>query len=152
MLSFLFVCTGNICRSPMAEAIFRNRMRISGLDVQYDSAGTHGYHIDEAPDRRSIVVAQAHDIDMAGLFSRRLERSDFDHFDYLIAMDKGHEKVMVNLSADENHRQKVKLLLDYHSDYRGMDVPDPYYDDMKGFEHTYNLIEQGIDALIKEVL
>lgn len=151
MPSFLFVCTGNICRSPTAEAVFRDRVAILGVDVHYDSAGTHGYHIGESPDFRSIEVAQGHKIDMGGLLSRKLEQSDFDRFDYLIAMDKGHEQDMLGLCLCDGHRQKVRLLLDYHSDYRGMDVPDPYYGDLKGFEHSYALIEQGVDALIEAV-
>lgn len=152
MRSVLFVCTGNICRSPTAEAVFRSYVRDLDLAeecVRYDSVGIQGYHIGESPDDRSIKVAEGHGIDMSGLFARQLGMSDFDDFDFLIAMDKGHESAMHNMCNNEGQRAKVKLLLDYCEDCRGMDVPDPYYGAMDGFERTYNLIDKGVKALIK---
>ncbi len=148
MKSVLFVCTGNICRSPTAEAIFRDRVLNNGLEATYDSVGVQGYHVDEAPDHRSIVVAESHGIPMGDLAARKLDIGDFDRFDLLIAMDRGHQSSMLAMGKNDGHRSKVKLLLDYHKDYCGMDVPDPYYGDMLGFEQTYKLIEKGIDALI----
>ena len=151
MASILFVCTGNICRSPTAEGLFRHRVNELGLNATYDSAGTHGYHVGEAPDYRSIEMAESKGVNMDGLSARKLILGDFDSFDFLIAMDKGHERIMREFSPIMEHQERVKLLLDYHEDYQGMDVPDPYYGDMRGFEHTYNLIEKGIDAMIKEI-
>lgn len=153
MRSVLFVCTGNICRSPTAEGVFREYVRRLGHDdVHYDSAGTHGYHVGEAPDHRSVEMAQRYGIDMAGLFARQIKQSDFEEFDFLIAMDKGHERAMHAMCRNEMQRAKVKLLLDYCEEHRGMDVPDPYYGEMDGFERTYALIEKGVKSFIEQEL
>ncbi len=153
MRSVLFVCTGNICRSPTAEGVFREYIRRSGRDdVRYDSAGMHGYHVGEAPDRRSVKTAQGHGTDMNDLFARQIKQSDFDEFDFLIAMDKGHERAMHAMCRSEVQRVKVKLLLDYCAEHRGMDVPDPYYGEMDGFERTYALIEKGVKSFIEQEL
>ena len=150
MKSILFVCTGNICRSPTAEAVFRDRVLDKGFKVVHDSVGTHGYHVGEAPDHRSIEMAQSHGISMDDLVARKLDMKDFDRFDLLIAMDKGHKSAMIKLCRNEDYRSKVKLLLDYHENHIGVDVPDPYYGGVADFERTYKLIEKGIDALIAE--
>ncbi len=149
--SFLFVCTGNICRSPTAEAVFRERVNSNRLPFKYDSAGTHGYHVEEKPDYRSIDIAQKYNVDMSGIYSRKFELSDFRDFDYLIAMDKGHVREMSALSSSSQDINKIKLLLDYHSDHQGMDVPDPYYGGVEDFQNTYELIEKGIDSMIEEL-
>ena len=150
--SFLFVCTGNICRSTTAEAVFRNRVVSNKLQAKHDSAGMHGYHVGEPPDHRSIDVAQNYSVDMSGIYSRKFEKHDFLHFDYLIAMDKGHVKEMQGLSSSVNHSEQIKLLLDFHPDYLGMDVPDPYYGNVNDFNHSYTLIEEGVDYMIKALL
>lgn len=149
MVSVLFVCTGNICRSPTAEAVFRHRARQYGLhDVVYDSAGMHGYHVGEAPDERAVVAAEKNGVDMSGLYARKFEGDDFSRFDYILAMDGGHESEINNLRSD-TASAVVRRLLDYDSDCSGRDVPDPYYGSTKDFDQAYRLIEKGVDSFIK---
>lgn len=150
MVSVLFVCTGNICRSPTAEAIFRDRVIKQGLDATYDSAGTFGYHIGSSPDHRAIDVANDHGIDMSDLRARKITEEDFEAFDVIVALDKGHERTMRRMVSEKYH-DKIKLFLDYHDDYNGVDVSDPYYGDMAAFKKVYDMIEQGVDAMIAKM-
>ena len=124
----LFVCTGNICRSPTAEGVFRHLVEIERLQdrVLADSAGTHGYHVGEQPDRRSILTAAARGYDLSEIRARQFSDSDFDDFDYLLAMDRGHRAILNRIASGE-HRRKVALFLDYSLSYTGQDVQDPYY-------------------------
>ncbi len=150
MISVLFVCTGNICRSPTAEAVFKDKVKNDSGEFKCDSAGTHAYHTGEPPDYRSIQVAQKKGVEMSNLVARKLRPDDFEIFDLLIAMDKGHEQIMIELAEKPEYHKKIKLLLDYDDQHRGMDMPDPYYGTMQDFENTYNLIEKGINALIAQ--
>lgn len=153
MVSVLFLCTGNICRSPTAEAVFRQRIKASNYadSVRYDSAGTHGYHIGERPDHRSIAMAEKHGVPMDGLYARKLAAEDFSKFDYIVAMDAGHADFARN-AANGQGRAKIRLLLDGHPEYDGMDVPDPYYGSMADFKQTYDLIVSGIDHFMSQIL
>lgn len=153
MISILFICTGNICRSPTAEAVFRNFVKDRGLDKRFmcGSAGTHGYHVGELPDARSIYTAERHGIDMGGLFASKLEKSDFYRFNIIIGMDNGHVDFALKMKP-KNSKADVQLLLDFHPDYMGQDVPDPYYGTIKDFEKTYFLIEKGIESLLFNIL
>lgn len=153
MVSVLFLCTGNICRSPTAEAVFRKIVNERGLteSVSHDSAGTHGYHIGEKPDFRSCDVSIKHGVNMSDLVARKFLRKDFDDFDYIVAMDSGHKKFarqMKHVGA----KAQVVLLLDYDPDYTGQDVPDPYYGGTQDFLHTYKLIDLGVRALADKIL
>lgn len=153
MVSVLFVCTGNICRSPTAEAIFRDIIGKRGIagHVTHDSAGTHGYHIGEPADSRTIQVAESNGIRIADLRARKISVKDFERFDHLVAMDDGHRQAMLRL-APPGTEGKVSMLLDYHAAYSGQDIPDPYYGNMKDFEHTYGLIEEGVEAFVNKIL
>lgn len=152
-VSVLFVCTGNICRSPTAEAVFRYQIAQKGLDNQFlaDSAGTHGYHIGDPPDSRSIAAALKRGVDMKDLKARRFETADFERFDYILAMDRGHYAFLEGLSVS-TQRGRLSHFLDYGGGRTvSRDVPDPYYGNLQGFEDVYEIIEKGCDRLIDEL-
>ena len=148
----LFVCTGNICRSPTAEAVFRHLAVAEGLHdrLGIDSAGTHAYHVGEAPDARSIAAAAARGFDMAPLRARKVRGEDFQIFDLILAMDKDH---LAHLSAmrPNDARAEVKLFLDYHPALGGRDVPDPYYGGAQGFIEVLDMVEIASRALLAEL-
>ena len=160
MFRVLFVCTGNICRSPTAEGVFRHVAHAEGFGakIEADSAGTHGYHVGDPPDPRTIAVAAARGFDLADLRARRVTRDDFHRFDLIIAMDQGHYDHLEALRP-EGARAEVKLFLDYlpgnperdPRDASLKDVPDPYYGDRAGFEHVLDLVEQTSHALLKKI-
>ncbi|MBB5514587.1 protein-tyrosine phosphatase [Rubricella aquisinus] len=140
----LFVCLGNICRSPTAEAIFR--ARANELDVECDSAGTGGWHIGNSPDPRSIAAGQAHGYDLTPLRARKVLPADFHQFDLIIAMDKDN-LCDLEAMAPAGSRASVALMRDFASGPRGRDVPDPYYGN-DGFELVIAQLEEAIDGLI----
>ena len=148
----LFVCTGNICRSPTAEGVFQHLVNAENLHqyVLVDSAGTHGYHVGEQPDQRSVRVAAQRGYDLSGLRARQLAVSDFVEFDYLLAMDQGHRSILERGAPDE-HRQKVSMFLDFSQKYGGHEVPDPYYGGGQGFEFVLDMIEDGAAGLLADI-
>ncbi|MFL7905854.1 low molecular weight protein-tyrosine-phosphatase [Azospirillum argentinense] len=152
VLSVLFVCTGNICRSPTAEGLFRTHLRWAGLGdhVYVDSAGTHGYHVGELPDPRSIKVARQRGVDISCLRARQVMPADFERFDIILALDHGHLGELKRLAPAEK-RDRVQLFLDFTTDLKGQDVPDPYYGDEEQFTQALDVIDVGIQALLKEV-
>lgn len=145
----LFVCTGNICRSPTAEALFRHHLAADGLADLHaaDSAGTHGYHIGEPPDPRTVAVARARGYDLSALRARQVTKKDFNDFDLLLAMDQGHYNALLAL-APKGAEDKVKLFLDYAPGCGFSDMPDPYYGGPADFERVLDLCEQGVRGLI----
>ncbi len=152
MYSILFVCTGNICRSPTAEAVFWHIVRARDLGAHFhiDSAGTQAYHVGEPPDYRSIEAALEQGVMMEGQQARKVSARDFDEFTHILALDRGHY-VELGRMAPSSARAALALLLDYHEDYKGQDVPDPYYGGKEDFEHTYQLIEKGVGALLDQL-
>ena len=142
----LFVCLGNICRSPTAEAVFRHKANEAGLNLLIDSAGTHGYHIGNPPDKRSQAAGQAMGYSFEGLKCRRVSEEDFEKFDLILAMDHSNLNNLREMS-DPAHHHKIKLMLDY-AGLTNEEVPDPYYGGKKGFELVLELIEQASDGLI----
>lgn len=140
---------GNICRSPTAEAVFRQVVAESGLEgvVHVDSAGTHGYHVGEPPDRRTIAAAARRGYLLDSLRARRFEPSDFERFDYVIAMDR-ENLVQLEMHAGAEHRQRVSLFLSFAQGI-GEEVPDPYYGGAAGFERVLDMVEEASRGLLE---
>jgi protein-tyrosine phosphatase len=147
--SVLFVCLGNICRSPTAEAVFKQKAADAGLKLVIDSAGTHGYHIGKAPDKRSQAAGVARGYSFKGLKCRRVDESDFEKFDYILAMDDSNLSNLRGMSPSQ-YQDKIKLFLDYAS-VEDKEVPDPYYGGKRGFELVLDLIEEASDGLIAHI-
>lgn len=147
--SLLFVCTGNICRSPTAEGVFRALAEREGLPVRVDSAGTHDYHVGEPPDRRAAAHARERGYDISGLRARQVAPEDFERFDLLLAMDRGHLARLRQLSP-QAQRHKLRLFLDF-AGLQEADVPDPYYGGAEGFEQVLDMIEAASRGLVVHV-
>jgi protein-tyrosine phosphatase len=148
----LFVCMGNICRSPTAEAVFRSLARglAPELDLEIDSAGTHGYHIGHAPDERSAQVARARGVELSGLRARQLTVADFDAFDLLLVMDRDNLEFARAL-APRGRRERVRLLLDFAPGQPLREVPDPYYGELADFERVYALADEAARGLLEHL-
>ena len=148
-MNILVVCTGNICRSPTAEAVLRKKLSDSGLgeEVRVDSAGTHGYHVGQMPDQRSAAVAIARGYDLSKIRSRQFKDDDYENFDVILAMDCGHLQALTSGKPD-TARIDVMLYMEFSQNYPGESVPDPYYGGDQGFEQVLDMIEEGADTLI----
>ena len=148
----LFVCLGNICRSPTAEAVFRDLLRREAADlaIEADSAGTHAYHVGSAPDARTIAAARRRGIDMSALRARSVEPADFDRFDLLLAMDKQNYRHLLGMAPPER-RERVRLFLEFAPAQERREVPDPYYGGATGFEDVLDLVEEAARGLLAEL-
>lgn len=148
-MKILVVCLGNICRSPVAEGILlhlKEQYQLENLVI--DSAGTSGYHINEAPDNRTIQNALKHGVNLKPLRARQFNPSDFDEFDLILGMDESNIKNIKSLSSLPAHHKKVKLFLDYLYPNENKIVPDPYYGTEKDFEEVFQLVWNGSKALL----
>lgn len=153
MTSVLFVCMGNICRSPTAEGVFRKLLRETapGLELRVDSAGTHAYHIGDPPDVRSQAAALERGVDISAHRGRQVMPEDFHRFDFVVAMDQDNLDRLKTLRP-KGAQAELKLLLDYAPEVADKDVPDPYYGGKRGFEEVLDLVEQGSKGLLAEIL
>jgi len=147
MYKVLFVCTGNICRSPTAEGVFRHRIESAGLSdrIATDSIGTGSWHVGDPPDPRAVAAAEARGYDLTPLRGRQLRHDDFTDFDLLLAMDKGHYEHLVDRCPPDN-LSRIRLFLELVPETGRTIVPDPYFGDMSDYELSLDLIETGTRA------
>lgn len=151
-MKVLMVCLGNICRSPLAEGIFRNLAEKRGLNVFVDSAGTGGWHSGQPPDKRSIQVAKRFGIDISALRARKFTKQDFEAFDLIFAMDRHNINDILALADSDIHKQKVKLMTYASHPDKPTDVPDPYYENEEAFYKVYSLLKMAIDSALNELV
>ena len=146
----LFVCLGNICRSPMAEGAFRAAALRSELDCMVDSAGTAAYHLGNPPDSRAIAVARAHGIEIGKQYARQIEPNDFFRFNHIIAMD-GANLEGIKARAPRDGTARISLLFDAVEGQEGRSVPDPYHGTADDFSATWAMINEGVTALVMQL-
>jgi protein-tyrosine phosphatase len=145
--SILFVCLGNICRSPLAEAAMRSAAQAAGLDLEIDSAGTGDWHVGHAPDRRAQAVARAHGDDVSGLRARQVDESDFRRFDLIFALDRSNLAALRAIEPADG-TARLELLLDAVPGREGEDVHDPYYGPASGFEETWVDVRTAVGTIV----
>jgi protein-tyrosine phosphatase len=148
-----FVCLGNICRSPTAEATMRRLVEEAGLsgEVELDSAGTGGWHVGEPPDERAQVAGKRRGLELRGR-ARKVSVDDFEHFDYLVAMDGANREDLYALSPDDDARDRIELLRNFDPDSPpDAEVPDPYYGEGDGFERVLDICEAGCRGLLGHI-
>ena len=151
MKRLLFVCLGNICRSPTAHAVMRQKLAHAGINIEVESAGTSASHKGEAPDPRSVRQGMQAGYDFSGIHSRPVLQQDFAYYDLILAMDKDN-LMALQQSCPPMYQHKLQLLLQYHPAYpQYSEVPDPYYGGAKGFALVLALIEQGCDGLLQQL-
>lgn len=152
-VSVLFVCMGNICRSPTAEGVFRKLVADAELAdrILTDSAGTHAYHRGESPDRRAMAAASRRGIDMSDLRARRVQDADFERFDLILAMDKLNLVTLQDRAGDNGDRDRIRLLMEFSEMAPGGEVPDPYYGGAAGFERVLDLVENAASGLLNDL-
>jgi len=151
-MKILMVCLGNICRSPLAEAILREKAKRAGLQWEVESAGTNGYHTGEAPHHLSIKVASLNGIDISTQVSRRFTQQDLEQYDLIYAMAPDVVDEMKRIAGNSWNRQKIKLLLDELHPGENKEVPDPWYGGEEGYHEVYALLDQACEALINKAI
>lgn len=153
MIRVLFVCMGNVCRSPMAQGIMQKLLEQHDLDDQVlvDSAGTHAYHLGRSPDPRAILAAQARGIDIRHLRARQAEPRDLKEFDLVLVMDEQNYDTLSFICTDPTQREKIGYLLDYAPHFATRTVPDPYYGGDMGFEKVMDMLEDACLGLLRHL-
>lgn len=152
MFNILFVCMGNICRSPSAEGFFSSCLESSDYSdqVKIDSAGTHSYHVGHSPDSRAIETAASFDVDISNLRARKVSSSDFHHYDLIIAMDRSNLEDLQRIQP-AGSKASLEMMMQYHPDGQPDEVPDPYYGGMDGFTYMCKLLQSASDGLLRDV-
>jgi len=151
-MKILMVCLGNICRSPVAEGIMRQRASEAGLELDIASCGTASYHIGEAPDHRSQKSTKRIGVDISSLRARHFKRMDFTDFDHILCMDKTNLTDLMKLAETESEKRKVHLFMEAAFPSENVPVPDPYYGSEQDFNEVVRIVEQGCDAWINKLL
>lgn len=151
-VSVLFVCLGNICRSPTAHAVFRKLVMEEGLEkrIEIDSAGTAAYHVGNPPDSRSMKTAKNRGIQMNDLRARAVDFGDFYQYDYILAMDHSNYSNLYEMALPE-HREKIHMFLQFTEEFTETEVPDPYYGGPQGFEHVFDLVGSASKGLLEHI-
>jgi protein-tyrosine phosphatase len=150
-MKILFVCLGNICRSPLAEAIFADKAKKLGLMVEADSAGFESFHRGDPADPRSLAVAAAHGIDLTGHVARMFTVRDFDHYDRIYVMDRTNYNDVMGTARDSEDEGKVDYMMNLLTPGENRPVPDPWFGGKEGFEKVFRMLDEACDALVKEV-
>jgi protein-tyrosine phosphatase len=149
-VKILMVCLGNICRSPLAEGLLASKLPQDKFHV--DSAGTGAYHIGKQPDKRSILVAKKHGLDITFQKARQFSSRDFEDFDYIYVMDSSNYDNVVVLAKNEVHKAKVDMILNHLFPGENVDVPDPYFGLQNGFDMVYEMLNETCDILAKKLI
>jgi protein-tyrosine phosphatase len=145
------VCLGNICRSPMAEGVFRNRVEKAGRRIIVDSCGTSDYHVGQVPDYRAVKTLQRHGIDISGLAARQFKVEDFDNFDHIFVMDASNLMNILALTRNQQDKDKVSLLLEEVYPGENRSVPDPYFGGIDGFNEVYQILDKAAVKFIDKI-
>jgi protein-tyrosine phosphatase len=153
MAAVLFVCMGNICRSPTAEGVFRRMVEEAGLQdkIRVDSAGTHDYHVGAPPDTRAQLHAERRGYDLSGLRARQVRASDFTDFDLILVMDRRNLDTLLRV-CPRQHAHKLRLFLEYAPLLEEVEVPDPYYGGERGFDYVLDMVEDAARGLLAVML
>jgi len=150
MQKILFVCLGNICRSPLAEGIMLKLISDKNLPIEIDSAGTSNFHVGETPDYRTVLNAKKHGVDLTPLKARQFSEKDFNNFDVIYVMDKSNMTNVLAIAKNKEQEQKVELFLNTLFPNQNMEVPDPYFGGEEGFEDVFNLVYSTCEKMIEK--
>ena len=152
-INVVFVCMGNICRSPTAEGVFRHVVKERNLQdvIKIDSAGTHAYHIGEPPDSRSQATAKSRGVDLSAQRARKVEAIDFERFDYVIAMDRSNYENLKALATVEQ-QEKLHLFMNFTNEWDNAEVPDPYYGGGDGFKNVFDMVQSASEGLLEVIV
>ncbi len=150
MKKILFICLGNICRSPMAEAVLRSKAKEQNIDVSVDSAGIGSWHIGDMADSRTLMVLKEKNIDTSNLIARQINNQDYADFDYIIAMDPSHMQYLQQ-NIKQSDMSKLKEFWQFVKSKNIPEIPDPYYGDEQGFYDIYDLIDEGCNYILQEL-
>ena len=151
-ISILMVCTANICRSPTAQGLLRHLLGLKGLNglIEVDSAGTHIFQKGLSPDARAQQVAIDHGIDLSDLRSRNIRTKDFSKYDYILAMDTDNCRILQQL-CPEQHRHKISMVMEFTPESGDIEVPDPYFSNIAGFERVFSILEVAMNGVVEHI-